>query len=278
MLWLKGNRMGVRIHPTALVSPGAQLGENVEIGAFSVIESSVVIGKNSQIFHHVSITGNTMIGDECKIFPFASLGSAPQDLKYQGQKSFVCIGKKNIIRESVTINPGTEEGTTTEIGDSNLIMAYSHIAHNCIVGSNCVLANSATLAGHVTLGSRVIIGGLVAIHQFCRIGDFSIIGGCSKVVQDVPPYALCDGHPAFIYGLNLVGLRRAGINSETIKVLRRVYKILFFEGHTTKEGVEIVRSEFNSVPQIKQLIDFVTLSSRGICRNKSKNAEQLQES
>jgi len=187
-------------------------------------------------------------------------------LKYKGQRSFLSIGNHNLIREFVTINPGTEEESQTVIGDSNLIMAYSHVAHNCQVGSHNVLANAATIAGHVKIADHIVIGGLVAVHQFCRIGDYAIIGGCSKVVQDVPPYSLCDGHPAKVYNVNLVGLKRGGFSRGQIETLRKAFKILFFDNHSFDEAEELVKKELPSSKEIENLLHFIATSKRGICR------------
>jgi len=258
--------MGVKIHPTAIVHPEAQLDEDVEIGPYAVIDKNVKIGKSTCIEGFAQILGYTQIGKNCHIFPYAVIGSIPQDLKYKGEKSFVVIGDNNTIREFVTINPGTEKGSSTIVGNNNLIMAYSHIAHNCKIGNNNILANVATLAGHVEIEDRVVIGGLVAIHQFCRVGSFSIIGGCSKVVQDVPPYSLCDGHPAKVRGINIVGLKRAGFSKEKIEIIRKAYKIIFFENHTFSVARQIILKELPLLEEINKLLDFISSSKRGIAR------------
>ncbi|MBU1124637.1 MAG: acyl-ACP--UDP-N-acetylglucosamine O-acyltransferase, partial [Candidatus Omnitrophica bacterium] len=198
----------MRIHSTAIVDKNAKLSDDIQIGAYSIIEGPVAIGKGVKIGSHCRIEGNTTIGENCEIFTGAVLGSSPQDLKFKGEMVYLQIGNNNIIREYCTFNPGTEEGGKTRVGNHNLFMAYSHVAHDCIVGDHTVIANNGTLAGHVTIEDRAVVGGLVAIHQFVHIGTLSIIGGCSKVVQDIPPYSTCDGHPARVYGLNLVGLRR----------------------------------------------------------------------
>lgn len=254
-----------KIHRTAIVAKGAQIDSEVEIGPFSVIGSKVKIGKGTKIASHCVIDNDTTIGSGCKVFPGASLGSIPQDLKYSGAPSAVIIGNNNIIREYVTINLGTEEGSQTIVGNSNLLMAYSHVAHDCHVGSHCIIANCGALAGHVTLEDRVVVGGLVAIHQFVRVGTMSIIGGCSKVVTDIPPYSTCDGHPARFFGLNLVGLKRAGIGSMTIRDLKLAYKILFQSGLTKSHALEEIQKTIKMTPEINHLVSFVSSSSRGIC-------------
>src|SRR3989338_947696 len=193
----------MQVHPTAIVSKKAKLADDIQVGPYTIIADNVVIGKGAVIHAYCLLEGNTSVGSGCEIFTGAVIGSRPQDLKYKGGKSFLEIGDNNIIREYSTFNPGTEEGSKTVVGNNNLFMAYAHIAHDCVVGNNCVIANNGTLAGHVTIEDNAVVGGLVAIHQFVRIGRFSIIGGCSKVVQDIPPYSTCDGHPARVYGLNI---------------------------------------------------------------------------
>lgn len=254
-----------RIHRTAIVAKGAQVDPDVEIGPYSVIGPKVKIGKATKIGSFCVIENDIEIGSGCQVFTGACLGGIPQDLKYSGAASSVVIGNGNIIREYVTVNLGTEEGSKTSIGNSNLLMAYSHVAHDCRVGNNCIIANCGALAGHVTLEDRVVVGGLVAIHQFVRVGALSIIGGCSKVVTDIPPYSTCDGHPARFYGLNLVGLRRAGIGAVTIKDLKAAYKIFFQSGLGKTHALEEIRKSIKSTPEINHLIEFISSSSRGIC-------------
>ena len=239
----------MQIHPTAIVSKNAVIGAGTKIGAFCVIE------------------GNTSIGKNCEIFTGAVVGSRPQDLKYKGENSFLEIGDNNIIREYCTLNPGTEEGAKTIVGSGNLLMAYSHIAHDCRLGNNCVLANGSTLAGHVTIEDRVVIGGLVAIHQFVRVGALSIIGGCSKVVQDIPPYSTCDGHPALVYGLNLVGLRRHNVSKDSIVSLDAAFRILFSSGLSIKHALEKVTQEVELTTEVSYLVNFIRNTERGIARS-----------
>jgi len=258
--------MSTQIHPQAIVSPTAHLDENVVIGPYAVIGDHVKIGAKTVIDSFAQITGYTEIGSNCHIFSYAVLGNPPQDLKYKGERSFLVVGKNNIIREFVTMNLGTEKDSRTVVGDNNLIMAYSHIAHDCCIGNENVLANCATLAGHVTIEDKVVIGGLVAIHQFCRLGTLSIVGGCSKVVQDIPPYSMCDGHPAVVYGLNLIGLRRAHFSAATVGILKKAFKILFFDNHPFDKAKEIVMKELSLSKEITYLLDFLATSKRGISR------------
>lgn len=257
----------MQIHPSAIVSPKAKLADGVIVGPYSIISDNVTIGASTKIGAHCVIEGNTSIGEGCEIFTGAVVGSRPQDLKFKGEKVFLEIGNNNIIREYCTLNPGTGEGAKTTLGDGNLLMAYSHIAHDCKVGNGCVLANNCTLAGHVTIEDKVVIGGIVAIHQFVRVGMLSITGGCSKVVQDIPPFSTCDGHPARVYGLNLIGLRRKGISNASIKQLDQAFKIIFNSGLSVKHAVEKVEKESEKSAEIAYLISFTKSSERGLSRS-----------
>lgn len=254
------------IDKTAIIHKKAELAENVSVGPYSIISEGVKIGANTQIANSCTISGNTMIGANCKIFSCASIGSIPQDLKYNGEDTKLVIGDNNIFREFVTVNLGTVDKGITQIGSNNLFMAYSHVAHDCTVGSNCIIANVGTLAGHVEIEDRAVIGGLVAIHQFTKVGTMSIIGGCSKVVQDVPPYSVCDGHPTKVFGLNLVGLRRAKVKNEIILGLKKAFKILFFEGLNIGHAIEKIEKELPRHKEIINLIEFIRSSKRGICK------------
>nr|MBU1328269.1 acyl-ACP--UDP-N-acetylglucosamine O-acyltransferase [Candidatus Omnitrophota bacterium] len=256
----------MRIHPTAIVDKKAKLADDIEVGPYAIIGPNVEIAKGAIVGPRTTVEGYTIIGEGTRIFTSAVIGSAPQDLKYKGKKTFLKIGKKNIIREYVTMNPGTEEGTSTSVGDENLFMAYSHVAHNCRVGNNCVIANAGTLAGHVTLEDKVVLGGFAGVHQFTRVGKMAIIGGCSKVVQDIPPFSTCDGNPARVYGLNLVGVRRACMSQKVQRELKKAFKILFHSGLVLKNGIEKVKKEIELVEEVKYLLDFLKNSERGICR------------
>ena len=255
-----------KIHSTAIVDKKAKLADDVEVGPYAFIGPDTEIGKANVIGARATIDGHTVLGEANRIFTGAVIGSIPQDLKYKGKKTFLRIGNNNIIREYVTMNPGTEDGTVTSIGDGNLFMAYSHVAHDCRIGNSCIVANVGTLAGHVTLEDKVVIGGLAAIHQFTRIGKMAIIGGCSKVVQDVPPFSTCDGNPTRVYGLNLVGIRRAGMSQKAQRELKRAFKILFHSMHALKNGIKEVEKEIEPVEEVKYLLNFLKNSERGICR------------
>ncbi len=260
------SRGQVMIHPTAIVHPDAELGEGVEVGPYSIIAGTVKIGDRTIVGPRVSIEGHTTLGIENEIFTGAVVGSRTQDKKYDGGISYLRIGDRNKIREYVTINPGTKEGTETVIGNDNLFMAYSHVAHDCIVKNSAILANQATLAGHVIIEDKAIIGGLSAVHQFVRIGTLALIGGCSKVVQDVPPYVMVDGHPVRAFGLNTVGLDRAEVSAEEKIILKKAFKIIFRSKLSLKNAIAVLEKELKLTPSLQILMEFLNASSRGICR------------
>jgi len=257
----------INVHKTAVIHPGAKFSSGVTIGPYSVIEGSVTLGDNVRIGSHCMITGQSTISRNCKIYTGAVIGSAPQDKKHSSDDNvFLNIGENNIIREYVTINPGTVEGgSKTVIGDNNLIMAYAHIAHDCVIGNNCVMANAATLAGHVTIEDNAMIGGLSAVHQYVRLGRLSIIGGCSKVVQDVPPFSTCDGHPARVVNINVIGLKRAQVPQESIRNIKKAFKFLFRSRLSKTTALENISEQLESCPEIEHLVFFAKTSERGMC-------------
>ena len=257
----------MEIHPQAVVHPGAKLEEGVKIGAFSVVGENVRIGRDTVIDSHVVIEGWTEIGAKCHIFPFVSIGAAPQAVRYHDEPTRLIMGDGNVIREFVTINRGTVEGGgITKLGNANLIMAYSHIAHDCQIGNRIVLANSSTLGGHILVEDYAIVGGVVAIHQFVRVGCYAIIGGASAAPQDIPPYMTASGNRAKLYGLNLVGLKRHGFPETTIASLKQAYRILFRSHLPLRKAIEKVEQEVPEIPEIRHLLDFIKNSKRGICR------------
>ncbi|MBN1828818.1 MAG: acyl-ACP--UDP-N-acetylglucosamine O-acyltransferase [Deltaproteobacteria bacterium] len=262
------------IHPTAIVSPESAIGEGVEIGPYSIIGPKVVIGDNTVVRPHVVIEGKTEIGKNCQIFQFASIGAPPQDLKFKGEETKILIGDNNIFREFVTIHSATsaDEGMTV-IGSNNLLMAYCHVAHNCIVGNNIIMANVATLGGHVQVGDYAIISGLSGVHQFTRIGCHAIVGGASAVMRDVPPYCLAVGNHARLYGLNLVGLRRRNFDSETIRSLKQAYRTIFRSGLRLSEAVRRVRETAPDLPDVRTFLSFLEASKRGFCRERGNKGE-----
>ena len=259
--------MAHQIHPTAVVGPLVKTGDNVIIGPYAVIDGEVVLGDHVEVGAHAHVSGWTTIGNGSRIFPHAAIGGDPQDKKHKRlDKTCLEIGANNIFREFVTINRGTiEGGGLTRIGNNNLFMAYAHVAHDCRVGDDCVFANSGTLAGHVTVEDRVIIGGLTAIHQFCRLGTMAMIGGCSRVIQDVPPYALCVGGPALVYNINAVGLRRAGMTASNMKHLKEAFRILFHSGLAKSSAIEQIQKDVIKTPEVGHLVDFAGASQRGLC-------------
>lgn len=254
------------IHPTAIVHAGAQIEEDCCIGPYCVIGEHVILGAHCTLHSHVVIDGHTTLGARNEIFPFASIGLKTQDLKWKGGVTRLEIGDDNTFRESVTVNSSTSDGGATRVGSKNHILAYSHIAHDCTLGNHIVMSNVATLAGHIVVEDYAVIGGLAAVHQFCRIGKMSIIGGCSKVVQDVPPFMLVDGNPAETRTINKVGLERNGISEETQNALKQAYRFLFRDGLTTGNALARIESEVPQSPEIVHLIHFARASERGLCK------------
>ena len=255
-----------QVHSTAVIEEGAQIGEDCHIGPYCVIGANVKLGQGCQLHSHVVIDGHTELGLENTVYPFASIGLQTQDLKYEGGTTHTRIGSHNTFREYVTIHSATGDGDTTVIGNHNNFLAYTHVAHDCQLGNHIVMSNVATLAGHVTVEDRAIIGGLAAIHQFCRIGAMSIIGGCSKVVQDIPPYMMADGNPAATRALNKEGLKRNDVSEETQTALKQAHRILFRENLTFTKGVEKARAEIPASDEIEHLLTFIETSQRGIAR------------
>ncbi len=259
-----------KIHPSAIIEEGAQIGEDVEIGAYTFVSKDAKLENGVKILQGAQIHGDTEIGEGTTIFYNAVVGSIPQDLKYHGEKVKLIIGKNNKIREFTFLNPGTEGGGgVTKIGDNNLIMGYVHIAHDCIIGNNNIFANAVTLAGHVEVGNNAVIGGMTPVHQFVKIGDFAMIGGASAVAQDIPPYCLAEGNRAVVKSLNIVGLRR-NFDKNEIDLLKRAYKQLFLSGKLLKESAEALLKESDN-EKIKNLCNFILNTKRGIPfeRNKS---------
>ena len=255
------------IHPTAIVDSKADIEENVNIGAYSMVGANVRIGSGTFIGPHVVIQPFVDIGPDCQIFQYASIGAVPQALKFEGEETHVRIGRGTVVREFVTINRGTGfGGGITEVGEKNFLMAYVHIAHDCTTGQNVILANNATLAGHIVIEDFVTVGGLVAIHQFVRIGKYAYIGGKSAVVKDIPPYVIAAGDRAKLHGLNSVGLKRQSFTQETVSKLKKAYRIIFRFGLTLNEAIERVRAEVDQIPEVLELIRFIKSSQRGITR------------
>ena len=258
--------MTTEIHSTAVVHPRAQVGIGCFIGPYCVIGEHVTLGEGCRLHSHVVIDGHTTLGRENEIFPFASIGLKTQDLKWKGGVTRTEIGDRNTFREYVSIHSATSDGEATVVGSHNHILAYCHLAHNVHLGSHIIMSNVGTLAGHVTVEDHAVIGGLVAIHQFSRVGTMAMIGGCSKVVQDVPPYMLADGNPATTRTVNKVGLERRGVAEETQVLLKQAYKILFREGLTISNALAKIEAELPRVPEIEHLLQFARTSQRGLSK------------
>ncbi|TPW15717.1 MAG: UDP-N-acetylglucosamine acyltransferase [bacterium] len=254
------------IHPTAIVASGAELGDGVDIGPYAIIGPHVRLGRNVSVGSHAVVEGHARIGDDCRIFPHAAVGLAPQDLKYRGEVTWLTVGERTVIREFATLNLATDEGKTTSVGADCLLMAYTHVAHNCSIGDHVILANAVNLAGHVTIEDHAILGGMTPVHQFVRIGAHVMIGGASRIAQDVTPYALVAGNPSVLSGLNRIGLERRGFSEATIATLKQAYKILFRSELLLKEAVERIRLELPAGPEVELLLRFVEGSQRGLTR------------
>ncbi|MBG6240976.1 MAG: acyl-ACP--UDP-N-acetylglucosamine O-acyltransferase [Candidatus Symbiopectobacterium sp. Dall1.0] len=255
------------IHPSAIVEDGAIIGARVHIGPFCYVGSHVEIGEGTVLKSHVVVNGITKIGRDNEIYQFSSIGEVNQDLKYAGEPTRVEIGDRNRIRESVTIHRGTEQGGgLTKVGSDNLLMINTHIAHDCVIGNRCILANNATLGGHVEVDDFAIIGGMTAVHQFCVIGAHVMVGGCSGVAQDVPPYVIAQGNHATPFGLNIEGLKRRGFEKETQQAIRNAYKLLYRSGRTLEEVKPEIEALAKDHPAVQAFIDFFARSTRGIIR------------
>lgn len=256
-----------KIHETAVIDSDAELASDVEVGPYAIVGAGVKIGQGTRIGSHVVVEGRTTLGEGNTIFQFASVGSAPQDLKFKGEPSELIIGNHNTIREFASLNPGTKGGgMVTRIGSHNLLMMYCHIAHDCILGNYNIIANGATLGGHVVIEDHVIVGGLVGIHQFARVGTGAILGAGSMVSKDVPPFCNATGDRAKLHGLNLEGLKRQGLGKEKIEALKKAYRIIFQSKLKTKDALEKVRQEAAPSPEIEKLVSFIAHSERGVCR------------
>jgi UDP-N-acetylglucosamine acyltransferase len=256
----------VMVHPTAIVHPNAQLGAGCEVGPYCVLGEHVVLGEGCRLHSHVVIDGHTVLGRRNEIFPFASIGLQTQDLKWKGGRPRTEIGDDNTFREYVTVHSATGDGDATVIGSGNHILAYCHLAHDVKLGNGIVMSNVATLAGHVIVEDEAVIGGLAAVHQFCRIGKLAMVGGCSKVVQDVPPFMMADGNPAETRTINKVGLERGGVSEEAQAALKLCFKLLFREGLTVSNALTKIESEVPLLPEVRHLLDFIRASERGISR------------
>lgn len=258
--------MATKIHATAIIHPGAQLGEEVAVGPYSIIGENVKVGDGSRIDSCVLLDGYTTLGKNNRVFHCASIGTKPQDLKYVGEKTYVRIGDSNTIREYVTVNAATDEGKATVIGSGNLLMAYVHVAHNCWIGNNVILANAVNLAGHVTVHDYAIIGGITPVHQFVSIGAHAFVGGGSRIPKDVLPYIKVAGNPPKVSGMNSIGLKRRGFTIEQRVLIKKAYCIIYRNGLNVSQAVEQICSDLPVTPEIKLLVDFIRSSKRGIAK------------
>jgi UDP-N-acetylglucosamine acyltransferase len=252
--------------PLAYVHPGAKIAKNVVIEPFTTIDNNVVIGDGTWIGSNVTIMDGARIGKNCNIFPGSVISAVPQDLKFNGEDTTAEIGNNTTIREAVTINRGTSDRMRTKIGKNCLIMAYSHVAHDCVVGNNCIFSNNSTLAGHITIGSHVILDGFVAVHQFCTIGDHAFVAGGSLVRKDVPPFVKAARQPLSYVGINSVGLRRRGFTSEKITEIQTIYRLLFQKKYNTTQATEIIEAEMTASPERDEILNFIQNSQRGIMK------------
>lgn len=259
--------MSTQIHPTAIIDPKAKLGEGVCIGPYCILEGEVELGAGTHLHSHVVVSGPTRLGARNEIFPFAIIGGLTQDLKYKGEPTYCEIGDDNVFREYCTIHRGTGAGEKTVVGSRNHLLAYTHVAHNCVLGNNIIMSNCGTLAGHVTVGDGAVVGGLAAVHQFCRIGTLSMIGGCAKVVQDVPPFMIVDGNPSEVRAPNKIGMERAGMPEPAQKAVKDAYRIIFrSRDMTTTQALDLIDRQFPDQTEVRVVAEFIRSSQRGVCR------------
>jgi UDP-N-acetylglucosamine acyltransferase len=256
----------IEIHPTALVDYSARLGAGTKVGPYCMIGPYVSLGDNCWLQHHVTLSGPLSAGRGNKFYAYCSIGQQTQDLKYKGEPTFLEIGDDNTFREFVTINRSTFETGCTRVGSRGNFLAYSHIGHDCTVGDAVVFSNNGTLAGHVQVGDNAVIGGLTAVHQFCRIGKFAITGGCSKIVQDVPPFMIADGNPAEVRGINQVGLERAGFPPEKIKAIKEAFRVIYRGKLNTKQALAELRATLAASEEVQAIVEFIEATERGIVR------------
>jgi len=255
-----------QIHPTAIVDAREEIGPGTIIGPYCIVGPDVVLGANCWLKNHVTLAGPMTAGARNKFYAYCSIGQQTQDLKYQGEPTYLEIGDENTFREFVTVNRSTTAGGKTRIGHRGNYLAYSHIGHDCNVGDAVVFSNNGTLAGHVQVGDHAIMGGLTAVHQFCRLGRYAITGGCSKIVQDVPPFMIADGNPAKVRGINIVGLERNGFPAETIKTIKEAFRLIYRSKFNTRQAVEAIQQELTASAEITQILEFIQSSERGIIR------------
>lgn len=254
-----------RIHPTAIVEPGAELGADVEVGAFAYVGAAVVLGVGTKLHHHASVEGRTVLGQACEVFPYACIGGKTQDLKFKGGTPGLQVGDRNVFREYVTVHCATKDGEFTRLGTDNTFLASSHIAHDCVLGSHIVMSNGAVLAGHVQVEDHVVVGGYGGVHQFCRVGAYGMVSAFAKLVQDLPPFLIADGSPAQVRAINRVGLERGGFSSEQMERVKQIYKVLYREGLNRTQALErLTGSAQATTPEFQHVLTFANTSERGL--------------
>src|SRR5881409_4047070 len=256
----------VQIHPTAIIDPGAELGPETIVGPYCVIGPDVALGSNCWLQHHVTLCGPMKAGAQNRFYAYCSIGQQTQDFKYRGEPTYLEIGDDNAFREFVTAHRSTTPEGKTRIGNRGNFLAYSHIGHDCTVGDHVIFSNNGTLGGHVQVGDHAMMGGLTAVHQFCRIGRFAITGGCSKIVQDVPPFMIADGNPAEIRGVNLIGLERKKFPTENVKWIKEAFRLIYRAKYNTAQALEAVRKELPQSEEVREIIQFIGQSERAITR------------
>lgn len=269
--------MSHKIHNTAIVHPNAEIADGAEIGPYAVIGEYVRIGSGTKIGSHAVIEGWTEIGKNNDIGPSVIIGTPPQDIHYKGERAFVKVGDNNVLREFVTIHRASKEDGVTTVGNDCFIMAYSHVAHDCKLGNGIIIANYAGISGHVEIGDKTVISGLVGIHQFVRIGSMCMIGGMSRILRDIVPYVITEGHTATPRGLNAIGLRRNGVDGKTRGEIKKAYKLMFRSGLTTEKALEMIRTEVEQGPQVEEFLRFIAESKRGIARPDISTEEEVDE-
>lgn len=257
---------GRQIHATAIVDPSAEIGAGTTIGPYCIVGSGVVLGPECWLQHHVTLCGPMRAGRQNKFYAYCSIGQQTQDLKYQREPTYLEIGDENSFREFVTVNRSTTSEGKTRIGNCGNFLAYSHIGHDCTVGDAVVFSNNGTLAGHVQIGDHAVVGGLTAVHQFCRIGRYAITGGCSKIVQDIPPFMIADGNPAQVRGINLVGLERSAFPPENVKLIKEAFRLIYRSKLNTGQAIQAIRNQLPRNIEIDQIVEFIEQSERGIIR------------
>jgi UDP-N-acetylglucosamine acyltransferase len=257
--------MATQVHPTAIIEPAVRLGADAVVGAYAYVGGTAAIGAGTVIHHHATVEGNTVLGCQCEVFPYAAIGTKTHDLKFQGGEPGLRVGDRNVFREYVTVHSATKDGDFTVLGNDNVILAYSHVAHDCVIGNHLVMSSQSALAGHIIVEDHVNIGWGTGVHQFCRLGAYAMLGGLAKVVQDVPPFLIADGNPAVIRSINKVGLERGGFTPEQVERVKHIYRILFRDGLNRAQAVEKLQAHPAAASaEFRHMLRFVRASERGV--------------